>query len=131
MRLLPRVLKPDVVSMVDIELLLGLGTGLTAWLPEASAMRQALYDALLAYETVGWTSGAWVDAVRQFSSSTTESTGAGTIANARPWPPAAAQRIALFPERQLSSPARRRRSPWVLTTPCCHRSPYRTLPRPG
>ena len=102
-RLLPRVLKPDVVSMIDIELLLGLGTGLTAWLPEASAMRQALYDALLAYETVGWTNGVWVDAVRQFPSTTTESTGATTIASARPEPAVAAQRIALFPERQVSS----------------------------
>jgi hypothetical protein len=100
-RLLPRVLKPDVVSMVDIELLLGLGTGLTAWLPEASAMRQALYDAFLVYETVGWTDAAWVDAVRQFPSTTTASTGASPIA-IRPGPAAAAQQIALFPERQVS-----------------------------
>jgi hypothetical protein len=101
-RLLPRVLKPDVVSMVDIELLLGLGTGLTAWLPEASAMRQALYDAFLVYETVGWTDAAWVDAVRQFPSTTTASTGASPIAS-RPGPAAAAQQIALFPERHVSS----------------------------
>jgi hypothetical protein len=102
-RLLPRVLKPDVVSMVDIELLLGLGTGLTAWLPEASAMRQALYDAFLVYETVGWTDAAWVDVVRQFPSTTTASTGASTIANARLGPAALVPRIALFPERQLPS----------------------------
>jgi hypothetical protein len=95
-------LKPDVVSMVDIELLLGLGTGLTAWLPEASAMRQALYDAFLVYETVGWTDAAWVDAVRQFPSTTTASTGASPIASRR-GPAAAAQQIALFPERQVSS----------------------------
>ena len=102
-RLLPRVLMRDVLGMVDIELLLGLGTGLTAWLPEASAMRQALYNVLLAYETVGWTNGAWVDAVREFPSSATESTGASTSASASPGPAAAVPRIALFPESQLPS----------------------------
>jgi hypothetical protein len=101
-RLLPRVLNPDVVGMVDIELLLGLATGLTAWLPEASAMRQALYDALLAYETVGWTRAGWVDAVRQFPSVATEDTTASAASDPRPGPVIADQRIALFPERQRS-----------------------------
>jgi hypothetical protein len=103
MRLLPRVLNPDIVATVDVELLLGLGTGLTAWLPETSAIRQALYDVLLAYETVGWTAAGWVDAVRQFSSAATKDATARTATGHKPAPAVADRRIALFPERQLSS----------------------------
>ena len=64
--LLRDVLTPDGLGLVDVELLLGLGTGLTAWLPDAVAMRQALYDFLLIVETVGWVRPGWLERLHTF-----------------------------------------------------------------
>jgi hypothetical protein len=102
-RLLSTVLTPDAVGTVDVDLLLGLGTGLTAWLPEASAMRQALYDALFVMETVGWVQAGWVDAVRQFSVAGAQDTPASAPRDPSSGSHIADGRIVLFPERHRSS----------------------------
>src|SRR5713101_5126824 len=65
--LLRQALVPKALGMVDVELLLGLGHGLTAWLPVTAAIRLALYDALLVLETVGWVQSGWVELVRAFT----------------------------------------------------------------
>ncbi len=44
---------------MDVELLLGLGRGMTAWLPEITAIRQVLHDFLLVAETVRWAQPNW------------------------------------------------------------------------
>ncbi len=99
--LLRRVLTPEGLSLVDVELLLGLGAGLTAWLPAAVAMRQALYDFLLVVETLGWVTEGWLDLVRDFparseGSPTAPAPKAATVTAAGPAP--AAQTISLYPE---------------------------------
>jgi hypothetical protein len=99
--LLRRVLTPEGLSLVDVELLLGLGAGLTAWLPAAVAMRQALYDFLLVVDTLGWVTEGWLDLVRGFparseGSPTTPAPTAATVTAAGAAP--AAQTISLYPE---------------------------------
>ncbi|MBI4543295.1 MAG: hypothetical protein HY705_09705 [Gemmatimonadetes bacterium] len=100
-RLLRQALRPEALGLVDIELLLGLGRGLTAWLPPAVAMRQALYDVLLVVETVGWTEPGWVDLVRTCSLVPGEDTGReppDSVALARVSRAAGEPRLRLFPE---------------------------------
>jgi hypothetical protein len=85
---------------VDVELVLGLGTGLTAWLPAAVAMQQVLFDVLLVLETVGWASPGlgWLERVRHFpadKANTTGSNGEGTPPRSGPPP---GQTILLYPE---------------------------------
>ncbi len=63
-RLLRQVLQPEAVGLVDVDLVLGLARGLTAWLADREALRLALYDLLLALETVGWVKAGWVEFVR-------------------------------------------------------------------
>lgn len=65
-KLLRQVLVPEAVGSVDVELLIGLGRGLTGWLTPVVAMQQALYDFLLVVETVGWVRPGWLEAVRVF-----------------------------------------------------------------
>lgn len=65
-RLLRQALVPDAVGIVDVELLLGLGRGLTGWLTPPIALRQVLYDFLLVVETVSWVTPGWLDLVRAF-----------------------------------------------------------------
>jgi hypothetical protein len=107
-RLLRQVLVPDAVGIVDVELLLGLGRGLTGWLSPAMALRQVLYDFLLVIETVGWVHPGWLDLVRAFphrgqdADAPVEGRGSA-IQPAAPTPPP--QTISLFPERvTLSRP---------------------------
>jgi hypothetical protein len=64
--LLPQVLQAEVLGLVDVDLLLGLATGMTAWLPAAIAVRQTLSDFLLIVDTLGWTQPGWTDALRAF-----------------------------------------------------------------
>jgi hypothetical protein len=99
--LLRRILTPEGLRLVDVELLLGLGTGLTAWLPAAVAMRQALYDFLLIVETVGWVTTGWLELVQDFPARGEGSPTApgpkavpATAAGTAP----AAQIISLYPE---------------------------------
>jgi hypothetical protein len=107
-RLLRQVLVPDAVGIVDVELLLGLGRGLTGWLGPAMALRQVLYDFLLVVETVGWVRSGWLDVVRAFPHRGQDADasvgGRGSaIQPAAPTPPP--QTISLFPERvALSRP---------------------------
>lgn len=65
-RLLRQVAVPESIGIIDVELLLGLGRGLSGWLMPVAAMRQALYDFLLVVETVGWVRPGWLEAVRAF-----------------------------------------------------------------
>jgi len=64
--LLPQVLQAEVLGLVDVDLLLGVATGMTAWLPAAIAVRQTLSDFLLIVDTIGWTRLGWTDALRAF-----------------------------------------------------------------
>jgi hypothetical protein len=67
--LLPQVLQAEILGLVDVDLLLGLATGMTAWLPAAIAVRQTLSDFLLIVETIGWTQPGWTEALRSFPGS--------------------------------------------------------------
>jgi hypothetical protein len=64
--LLRHMLVPEAVGLVDVELLLGLGRGLSGWLTPLMAMRQTLYDFLLVVETVGWVRPGWLERLRAF-----------------------------------------------------------------
>jgi hypothetical protein len=64
--LLRHVLVPEAIGLVDVDLLLGLGRGLTGWLTPMVAIRQALYDFLLVVETVGWVRPGWTETLRAF-----------------------------------------------------------------
>ncbi|HZP39430.1 MAG TPA: hypothetical protein VFE48_23305 [Methylomirabilota bacterium] len=101
-RLLRQVLVPDALSIVDVELLLGLGRGLTGWLTPATALRQVLYDFLLIVETVGWVKPGWLDLVRSFPDRREEaavSIGARGAAMLPALPASLSPTISLFPER--------------------------------
>jgi len=64
--LLRQVLQAEALGLVDVDLLLGLATGMTAWLPTAIAVRQTVADFLLIVDTIGWTQPGWTDALRTF-----------------------------------------------------------------
>mgnify|MGYP001609212729 CR=1 FL=1 len=117
--LLRDALVPEALNMVDVELLLGLGHGLTAWLPVTAAMRLALHDVLLVLETVGWTQPGWVERVRTFTAvrEEREPTGRPALTGAPPVPAAQRQAptvLSLFPERH-DGPTAKEGSP--MTTP--------------
>lgn len=101
--LLRQTLHPEVLGMVDVDLLLGLGTGMTAWLPEPGAMRQVLYNFLLVVETVGWTKPGWLDRLRTFPAAPADDrpqVGLALLTEVRLMPhEAPGPRISLFPER--------------------------------
>jgi hypothetical protein len=62
------MLRPEAHERVDVELVLNLCTGMTAFLPDATrAIRQVLYDLGLVSETLHWTRPGWTDIVRQFA----------------------------------------------------------------
>jgi hypothetical protein len=67
--LLRQVLQVEALGLVDVDLLLGVATGMTAWLPAAIAVRQTLSDFLLVVDTIGWTQAGWTDALRTFPGS--------------------------------------------------------------
>jgi len=101
-RLFRRAIRSEAVGLLDVDLVLGLARGFTAWLPELEALRLTLYDVLLAVETVGWAKPGWVDSVRAFpdmAADQTDQDGGGSGPHAVPLPEPAAQRITLFPER--------------------------------
>ncbi len=104
-RLLRQALVAEAVGIVDVELVLGLGTGLTAWLPLATAMRQALYNFLLVVETLGWTQPGWLGPLRAFPAGTSpgpvDQRGGGEIP-ARSGPITALHSIHLYPEQILA-----------------------------
>ncbi len=101
-RLLRQVLVSDAVGIVDVELLLGLGRGLTGWLTPTSALQQVLYDFLLVVETVAWVKPGWLDLVRAFPhrGEDAEASIGGRGSALKPALPASPQQtISLFPER--------------------------------
>ncbi len=101
-RLLRQALVPDAGGIVDVELLLGLGRGLTGWLTPPIALRQVLYDFLLVVETVSWVKPGWLDLVRAFPDRGEEavaSIGARGAAMALALPASLPPTISLFPER--------------------------------
>jgi hypothetical protein len=105
-QLLRQMLVPESVGLVDVELLLGLGRGLSGWLTPVAAMRQAVYDFLLVVETVGWVRPGWLEAVRAFPDRGEGAISAspGARAPVMPTPQRAhpPQTISLFPERMTS-----------------------------
>jgi hypothetical protein len=106
-RLLRQALVPDAVCIVDVELLLGLGRGLTGWLTPLIALRQVLYDFLLVVETVGWVKSGWLALVRAFPDRREEAASIGARGAAMPLalPSSLPPILSLFPERaDLSRP---------------------------
>ncbi len=106
-RLLRQALVPDAVGIVDVELILGLGRGLTGWLPPPIALRQVLYDFLLVVETVGWVKPGWLDLARAFPDRGEETASIGARGAAMPLalPASLPPILSLFPERaDLSRP---------------------------
>ncbi len=101
-RLLRQVLHPEAVGLVDVDLVLGLGRGLTAWLADREAMRLAMYDVLLALETVAWVKPGWVELVRGFADDAPNTAGEQAlvpVSQSVPVETTAGHRIALYPER--------------------------------
>jgi hypothetical protein len=111
--LLRQVLQAEALGLVDVDLLLGLATGMTAWLPAAVAVRQTLSDFLLVGDTVGWTQPGWTDALRGFPGSgrhdgvpalpAPREQGSAILA-----PSHVAPRIQLFPTDTPTSPTKER-----------------------
>jgi hypothetical protein len=93
------VLTPDGLRLIDVDVVLGVGRGMTAWLPAPVALRQTLYNILLVTETVGWVKPAWVDRIRSFPHGTRKGSSVivPQVSAARP------RTIALFPERGQSA----------------------------
>lgn len=105
-QLLRQVAVTESIGIIDVELLLGLGRGLSGWLMPAAAMRQAVYDFLLVIETVGWVRPGWLEVVRTFPDRAQGAISASPGARAPVIPTRqVAQRpetISLFPERITS-----------------------------
>lgn len=57
--LLEKCMEKDAFHLVDIEMLLLLCSGMTAFLPEKRAVVQVLYDYLMVVETLGWVKKGW------------------------------------------------------------------------
>ncbi len=57
--LLEKCIEKDAFHLVDIEMLLLLCSGMTAFLPEKRAVIQVLYDYLTVIETLGWVKEGW------------------------------------------------------------------------
>ncbi len=58
-KLLEKCMVKDAFHLVDIEMLLLLCSGMTAFLPEKRAVVQVLYDYLMVVETLGWVKKGW------------------------------------------------------------------------
>ena len=105
-QLLRQVIVPESVGLVDVDLLLGLGRGLSGWLMPVAAMRQVVYSFLLVVETVGWVRPGWLEAVRAFpdrgEGAIAASPGARTPVIQTPQVAQPPQTISLFPERMMS-----------------------------
>jgi hypothetical protein len=62
------ILAPDAHGRVDVEIVVNLATGMTAFLADpAEAIAQVGYDLGLLAETLGWTRPGWIQAVTTFS----------------------------------------------------------------
>jgi hypothetical protein len=111
--LLRQVLQSEALGLVDVDLVLGLATGMTAWLPAAIAVRQTLSDFLLVVDTIGWTRPEWTEALRAFPGSGWEG-GMPALPAPREQvrvmaaPSKSDPRIQLFPGDIETSPAKER-----------------------
>ena len=113
--LLRQVLQAEALGLVDVDLLLGLATGMTAWLPAAIAVRQTLSDFLLIATTIGWTQPGWTDALRAFPGTGREGSVSALPApreqgNAIAVPSPSEPRIQLFPAAIETNPAKEKSS---------------------
>jgi hypothetical protein len=62
------ILAPDAHARVDVEIVVNLATGMTAFIADpAEAIAQVGYDLGLLAETLGWTRPGWIQAVTTFS----------------------------------------------------------------
>lgn len=66
--LLKSCLNRQGLELVDFEMLLMLSHALTGYLQPVDAIRMVFYDALLLFETLGWTLPGWVNSVGAFPS---------------------------------------------------------------
>lgn len=111
---LRQVLDPTALAMVDVDLLLGLARGMTAWLTQSAAIRLVLFDYLLAVETLAWTKAGWFDRLHAFSPLAIEGageTGLAVIVDGRHDAlEARGPRIRLFPEKSGETTPREERA---------------------
>jgi hypothetical protein len=112
--LLRQVLDPTALAMVDVDLLLGLGRGLTGCLAPSAAIRLVLFDYLLAVETLAWTKAGWLDRLHALPPAPAEGageTGLAVIVDGRHEAlEAKGPRIRLFPERAGDATPREERA---------------------
>ncbi len=66
--LVREILLPQVWPRVDTEMIIGLVTGMSAFIQDPEcAIRQVAYDYAITAETLGWTGLGWIDVVSRFS----------------------------------------------------------------
>ncbi len=86
------ILAPDAQPRVDVEIVVNLATGMTAFLADpAEAIAQVGYNLGLLAETLGWTKAGWIQTVTDFSLTpgTRSSAGNSSSKALRPVTPAA------------------------------------------
>ncbi|MFQ5883982.1 MAG: hypothetical protein ACE5IO_02665 [Thermoplasmata archaeon] len=67
--LIENCIREDVLSLIDIDTLLLLCSGMTAFLNEERAVAQVLYDYMTVIETLGWTEDRWYECLCNYSHS--------------------------------------------------------------
>jgi len=66
--LLRAILSPDAAERVDLQVVVNLCTGMTAWLPDpAEAIAQVAHAVGILAETMAWTRAGWMEALTDFS----------------------------------------------------------------
>jgi hypothetical protein len=88
------ILTPEAQPRVDVEIVVNLVTGMTAFIADpAEAIAQVGYDLGLLAETLGWTRAGWIQAVTTFSlaSGTQPPAGDASTTALAPVPPSARQ----------------------------------------
>jgi len=88
------ILAPDAQARVDVEIIVNLVTGMTAFIADpAEAIAQVGYDLGLLAETLGWTRAGWIQAVTTFSlaSGTHSPAGDSSSTALAPVPPSVRQ----------------------------------------
>lgn len=66
--LLRAILSPDAAERVDLQVVVNLSTGMTAWLPDpAEAIAQVAHAVGILAETMAWTRPGWMEVLTDFS----------------------------------------------------------------
>ena len=66
--LLRAILNPDAAERVDLQMVVNLGSGMTAWVPDpAEAIGQVAHAVGILAETMAWTRAGWSEALSDFS----------------------------------------------------------------